>query len=819
MAQDETQLIEKIEDVTIENEMKTSYLDYSMSVIIGRAIPDIRDGLKPVHRRTLFSLHQTGTHSNQPFKKSARIVGDVIGKYHPHGDQAVYDTLVRMAQDFSLRYPLVDGQGNFGSIDGDPAAAMRYTEVRLQKVANELLQDLDKNTVDFIPNYDGSMSEPVIFPALLPVLLLNGSSGIAVGMATSIPPHHVGELIDAFVHFLDNRDATIAELMEILKGPDFPTGGFVFGKKSLLDAYESGRGTIIVRAKAVVESDKRNRQRIVVTEIPYQTNKSRILENIARLVKSKKIEGISDLRDESDRDGMRIVIDIKRDEIPEVILNSLYKYTQLQTTFSINLLAIVNRQPKQFNLTDYFNYFLGHRKEVVRRRSLFELAKAERRAHIIEGLKIALDKLDLVIKIIRSSKNRLNAKDRLMESLPLSEIQTDAILDLQLYRLTGLEVDKLEAEYIELLKLINYLKELLDSERMMLSVIKKELQNVRDQYHDERRTTIIEPELTDIRIEDLIKDEDFVILYTRNGYVKRTTLSTYRNQHRGTMGRRGFGLRDEDMISRIFVASAHDYILTFTEMGRLFWIRAYDIPEGDTTSRGKPINRLIGIDSKEKVCSVINIKEFSEDRYVMLFSRKGYVKKTSLAAFSNPRSNGIIAADVPDGDTLFEAQISTGESEVIVGTHLGKALRFHESDVREMGRNARGVRCIKLDKEDFVVGADVISETDLYILTVTESGIGKKSDLQLYRPQTRGGKGLINIRISEKLGRVIGLVTLGESDDIILSSRNGIVNKMCSEGIRSQGRATQGVRVLKVKDGDRLVSLEKVQSDEDSSDL
>ena len=819
MAQDETQLIEKIEDVTIENEMKTSYLDYSMSVIIGRAIPDIRDGLKPVHRRTLFSLHQTGTHSNQPFKKSARIVGDVIGKYHPHGDQAVYDTLVRMAQDFSLRYPLVDGQGNFGSIDGDPAAAMRYTEVRLQKVANELLQDLDKNTVDFIPNYDGSMSEPVIFPALLPVLLLNGSSGIAVGMATSIPPHHVGELIDAFVHFLDNRDATIAELMEILKGPDFPTGGFVFGKKSLLDAYESGRGTIIVRAKAVVESDKRNRQRIVVTEIPYQTNKSRILENIARLVKSKKIEGISDLRDESDRDGMRIVIDIKRDEIPEVILNSLYKYTQLQTTFSINLLAIVNRQPKQFNLTDYFNYFLGHRKEVVRRRSLFELAKAERRAHIIEGLKIALDKLDLVIKIIRSSKNRLNAKDRLMESLPLSEIQTDAILDLQLYRLTGLEVDKLEAEYIELLKLINYLKELLDSERMMLSVIKKELQNVRDQYQDERRTTIIEPELTDIRIEDLIKDEDFVILYTRNGYVKRTTLSTYRNQHRGTMGRRGFGLRDEDMISRIFVASAHDYILTFTEMGRLFWIRAYDIPEGDTTSRGKPINRLIGIDSKEKVCSVINIKEFSEDRYVMLFSRKGYVKKTSLAVFSNPRSNGIIAADVPDGDTLFEAQISTGDSEVIVGTHLGKALRFHESDVREMGRNARGVRCIKLDKEDFVVGADVISETDLYILTVTESGIGKKSDLQLYRPQTRGGKGLINIRISEKLGRVIGLVTLGESDDIILSSRNGIVNKMCSEGIRSQGRATQGVRVLKVKDGDRLVSLEKVQSDEDSSDL
>ncbi|HDP94784.1 MAG TPA: DNA gyrase subunit A [Candidatus Aminicenantes bacterium] len=815
MAERDILIAQAVEDVTIENEMKTSYLDYSMSVIIGRAIPDIRDGLKPVHRRTLLSLHATGTHHNQPYKKSARIVGDVIGKYHPHGDSAVYDTLVRMAQDFSLRYPLVDGQGNFGSIDGDPPAAMRYTEVRLQRIANELLQDLDKETVNQLPNYDGSLTEPEIFPALLPVLLLNGSSGIAVGMATSIPPHHIGELIDAFVYFLEHREASVAELMEIVKGPDFPTGGFVFGRRSLLDAYETGRGTIVVRAKAVVETDLRNRQRIVVTEIPYQTNKARILENIAQLVKNRRIEGISDLRDESDREGMRIVIDIKRDEIPEVILNSLYKYTQLQTTFSINLLAIVNQQPRQFNLIDYFNYFLGHRKEVVRRRSLFELDKAEKRAHIIEGLKIALDNLDTVIRLIRSSKNRQQAKERLLAALPLTEVQTDAILDLQLYRLTNLEVDKLEAEYVELLKLINYLRELLDSERMMLSVIKKELLAVRDKYQDERRTTIIEQDLSDIRIEDLIKDEDFVILYTRNGYIKRTTLSTYHNQNRGTIGRRGVSLREEDMISRVFVASAHDYILTFTERGRMFWIRVYDLPEGDTTSKGKPINRFLGIDGEDNVCSVINIKEFSSDRYVMLFSRQGYVKKTSLAAFSNPRSNGIIAADVPKNDTLFEAQISNGDNDVIVGTHLGKALRFYEKDVREMGRTARGVRCIRLGKGDFVVGAAVIGESDQTILTVTQNGIGKKSDLDLYRIQTRGGKGLINIRYTEKVGRVIGLVTLGSCDDLILSSRKGIVNKICSDAIRSQGRATQGVRLLQLREGDQLVSLEKVRSDEE----
>jgi len=804
-----------IEEVAIESEMKTSYLDYSMSVIIGRAIPDIRDGLKPVHRRSLFSMHQTGSHYNQPYKKSARIVGDVIGKYHPHGDAAVYDTVVRMAQDFSLRYPLVDGQGNFGSIDGDPPAAMRYTEVRLQKIANEMLNDLDKGTVDFVPNYDGSLTEPAIFPALLPMLLLNGTSGIAVGMATSIPPHNLGELIDAFTYFVDNRDASVGELMKIMPGPDFPTGGFVFGQNMIKAAYETGKGSFVVRAKAVVETDNKGRQKIVVTEIPYQTNKAKILENIADLVKTKRLEGISDLRDESDRDGLRIVIEIKKDEIPEVILNTLFKHTQLQTSYSIILLAIVNQQPQQFNLVEYFNYFLGHRKEIVRRRSLFELDKAEKRAHIIEGLKIALGKLDMVIKIIRGSKSRPEAKNSLMEKIKLTAVQADAILDMQLYRLTGLEIEKLENEYIDLIKLINYLKELLASERMMLNVIKEELRKVKEQFADKRRTEIVAKQLSDFKIEDMIKDEDFVISYTRNGYIKRTTLSSYRSMNRGTMGKKGIGLKEEDAISRVFVASAHAYILAFTEKGRMFWIKVYDIPEADSAGRGKPINRLIGIGPEEKVCSVINVKEFSEDKFVMLFSKLGYVKKTSLAAFSRPRINGIIAAEVPDKDLLLEAQITSGRNEIILGTYLGKALKFKEENVRPMGRGARGVIAIKLGKGDFVVGADVIDEKDKYILTVTANGIGKKSDLALYRLQNRGGKGLINIKITEKLGKVVGLVTLNDEDsEIILCSEKGILNKQDTSELRAKGRATQGVKLVNLKPGDRVVAIEKVKQEE-----
>jgi len=809
---------DKIENVTIENEMQTSYLDYSMSVIIGRAIPHIRDGLKPVHRRTLYSLHQTGTHYNQPYKKSARIVGDVIGKYHPHGDTAVYDTLVRMAQDFSLRYQLVDGQGNFGSIDNDPPAAMRYTEVRLTKISNLLLTDLDKNTVNFSPNYDGSLTEPEIFPALLPVLLLNGSTGIAVGMATSVPPHNLKELIDTFIYFVDNREATTLQLMEILKGPDFPTGAIIYGKYSLQQAYETGRGNIVVRARSTVETDKKEKQSIIINEIPYLVNKAKIIETIDNLRKSKKVPGISEVRDESDRDGMRIVIEIKRDEIPDVILNSLYKYTQLQSTFSINLLAIANNQPVHFNLKDYFNHFLGHRKEVVKRRSLFELEKAEKRAHIIEGLKIALDKLDLVIKIIRSSKNRAEAKENLLAQLPLTSVQTDAILDMQLYRLTGLEIDKLESEYAELLKQIDYLKQLLSSERMLLSLIKEELLAVAEQFKDERRTTIIAEDLHEFDVQDLIKDEDFVISVTKKGYIKRTALTSYKSQKRGTVGRKGVDLREEDVVSRLLVASAHNYLLVFTEKGRMFWKKVYEIPEADISGRGKPINRLIGISEDEKVCSVINVKEFSQYMYVMLFSRQGYVKKTSLSAFSRPRVNGIIAADVREGDSLFEAQISDGDDEIILGTNLGKAIRFHEWDVREIGRTGRGVIGIRMDKNDFVVGADVIRENDKYILTVTENGIGKKSQLDLYRIQNRGGKGLINIRINERLGKVIGLVTLRDREEFILSSEQGKTIKQDSDAIRAQGRATQGVRIINLKAGDRLVALEKVRSEAEGNE-
>ncbi len=816
-----TIIVDRIEDVTIENEMQTSYLDYSMSVIIGRAIPDIRDGLKPVHRRTLFSLHATGTHYNQPYKKSARIVGDVIGKYHPHGDSAVYDTLARMAQDFSLRYPLVDGQGNFGSIDGDPPAAMRYTEVRLAKIANQLLTDIDKDTINFIPNYDGSMEEPEIFPAALPNLLLNGSTGIAVGMATNIPPHNLKELIDAFVYFCDNRDTSIEQLLEFLKGPDFPTGGFIYGRYSLRKAYETGKGSIIVRSKSHVETDSKGREKIIFTEIPYMTNKSKIIENIALLVKTKKITGISDLRDESDRDGMRIVVELKRDEIPDVVLNNLFKHTQLQTSFSINLLAIANNQPLQFNLKDYFSYFLGHRKEIVRRRSLFELDKAEKRAHIIEGFKIALDKLDLVIKIIRSSSSKDIAKVNLMQALPLSPVQTDAILEMQLYRLTGLEIDKLEAEYIELLKLISYLKELLASERLMLNLIKEEMSLVAEQFQDKRRTTIIEQDLIDIDLEDMIKDEEFVISFTQQGYIKRTILSSYKVQKRNTVGRKGFDLKEADFISRIFVATAHQYILVFTEKGRMFWKKVYELPEGDTTGRGKPLNRLIGIGDEEKVCSIINVKEFAPDKYIMLFSKMGYVKKTALAAYSKPRANGIIAAEVREGDELIEAQITDGDNEIILGTNQGKAIKFNEKDVRVIGRTGMGVIGIRLNKDDLVVGADVIRETDKYVLTVTENGIGKKSDLSLYRLQARGGKGLINISINERLGKVIGLVTLDDSSDIILSSEQGKVIKQDASPLRSQGRATQGVRIINLKSGDRLVALEKVKSqtnDESSID-
>ncbi len=806
---EENTIIENIEDITIEKEMKTSYLDYSMSVIIGRAIPDIRDGLKPVHRRTLYSLHTTGTHYNQAYKKSARIVGDVIGKYHPHGDQAVYNTLVRMAQDFSMRYTLVDGQGNFGSIDGDAPAAMRYTEVRLKKISNQLLADLEKNTVNMVENYDGSLVEPEIFPTQLPILFINGSSGIAVGMATSIPPHNIKELIDAFIAFVDNKNISTFELMEYLKGPDFPTGGIIYGKNSILNAYETGRGSVVLRAKYHVE-EKKGRDSLIIDEIPYQTNKSKILENIANLVKLKKINDISDLRDESDKDGMRIVIELKRDTIPEVVMNLLYKHTQLQTVFSVNLLAIVNKQPKQFSLIDYFRYFLGHRKEVVKRRTIFDLNKAEKRAHIIEGLKIALDKLDLVIKIIRASKNREEAKNALQKELPLSDLQVNAILDMQLYKLTGLEIDKLNTEYAELQKKINYYKELLSNEEMMINLIKEETISASKEFEDERRTEIIDYEISGFNKEDFIPDDDFIIIFTKEGYIKRSDLNSYNNQNRGTIGKRGLGLKDDDFTKRIFVASAHEYILIFTEKGKLYWKKVHEIPESESNSKGRPINRIIDIDEGDSVCSIINIKEFSDNTNVVVMSEKGYIKKTPLSSFSNPRKGGIIAVKVSENDRIIEAQESNGSNDIIIGTREGKAIKFNEKDIRETGRNTRGVRAIRLKGDDIVVAADIIREESKYILCVSENGIGKKSSIDDYRIQRRGGSGLINMKINDKTGKVIGLLTLDDKDDIILCSKNGIVNKQSSDNMRQQGRNTQGVRIIKLRGDDKLVSLEKI---------
>ncbi len=803
-------LAKNLEEVAIDSEMKASYLDYAMSVIVGRAIPDLRDGLKPVHRRTIYSMHLTASHYNQPYKKSARIVGEVMGKFHPHGDAAIYDALVRMAQDFSLRYPLVDGQGNFGSIDGDPPAAMRYTEARLTKFAQVLLNDLEKNTVNFISNYDGTLQEPEIFPSAVPMLLLNGVSGIAVGMATSIPPHNIAELIDAFVCFIDNPEVSVDQLMKIMPGPDFPTGGFIFGRDSIKKAYETGKGSLVIRAKATVETDNKGRQKIVFTEIPFLCNKSKILESIANLIKERRIEGVTDLRDESDREGIRIVLDLKRDENPERILKALYKYTQLQSNFSIIFLAILDNQPRQFTLPEYFSCFLEHRKEVVRRRSLYELEKAEKRAHIIEGLKIALKNIELVIKLIRQSKNRSEARQLLIEKLSLTTVQSDAILDLQLYRLTSLEIDKLDNEYLELLKQISFLKELLASEKMLLNVIKSEMLKIKEEFADKRRTTIVDAELTETNLEDLIKDEDFVIFYTRNGYIKRTTLSAYRNQNRTTMGKKGFTLKEEDSISKLYVAAAKDYLLVFTERGRLYWLKVYDIPEGDLSGRGRPIQQLLPI-GEEKICSLISVKEFSSELDVLLFSKNGYVKKTPLSDFSRPRSSGIIAASVDDGDSLLEAVVAPKNSEVILGTNLGKAIIFNVDEIREMGRNARGVIAIRLDKGDFVIGADLISPKQRYILTCTENGFGKKSDLSLYRRQKRGGKGILNIKVSERIGRVVGLVTLDEDlTEIVISSLKGNVKKLDTMTLRPQGRATQGVRIINLRSEDRVVAVEKI---------
>lgn len=801
----------KLSVVSLEKEMRQSYLDYAMSVIIGRAIPDIKDGLKPVHRRTLFAMHDMGNIWNKPYKKSARIVGDVIGKYHPHGEMAVYDTLVRMAQDFSLRYPLVDGQGNFGSIDGDPPAAMRYTEVRMRKLSQEMLADLDKDTVNFVPNYDGSLQVPEVLPAKFPNLLVNGSSGIAVGMATNIPPHNMGEVIDGIIYLIKHPNATLEKIMQFVSGPDFPTGGYIFGVDGIKSAYETGRGIIKLRARAMIERGRKNeRDRIVITEIPFQVNKGKLLESIAQLVNNKKIEGIADIRDESDREGMRIVIEIRKGEFPEVVLNNLYKHTALQTSFGIHLLAIVEKQPKVMSLLEMMRYFISHRQDVVRRRTRYELKKAEHRAHILEGLNIALDHLDEVIALIRASRTVEQARKGLISNFELTKIQAQAILEMQLQKLTGLERDKILKEYNELKKLIADLRKILGSEELIYGIIIDELKEIRQSYQDERRTEIIPEEISEIKAEDLIKEEDVVLTYTSSGYVKRTSLSYYHFQSRGGKGRRGISMKAEDVVQDLFISSTHSYLLIFTDKGRLYWLKALLIPDLGVASRGKSIKNLVEMEPDEKAKSVVAVKEFSEDKFIVMLCSDGRIKKTALSDFRHIRKGGIIAIGMNPKSELLSAKLTDGDKNIIIGTKLGKAIKFKESDVRSMGRQAAGVKAISLSKKDKIIGMVIAGDDEKYIFTASEKGQGKKTEVDQYPKHRRGGKGVINLKISAKTGNAIGIVGVSD-EDVILITETGKVIRIKTEQVRSLGRATQGVKLINLEKGDKVVSIVKVR--------
>lgn len=797
--------------VNIEDEMKESYLSYSMSVIIGRALPDVRDGLKPVHRRILFGMEEAGNQWNRPYKKSARIVGDVMGKYHPHGDAALYDALVRMAQDFSMRYTLVDGQGNFGSIDGDPPAAMRYTEVRLDRIASEMLEDLEKETVDFVPNYDGGEHEPLVLPAKIPNLLLNGSSGIAVGMSTNIPPHNLNELTSAVIAQIKNPEITLDELMTHIPGPDFPTGGFITGKRPIREAYETGRGIIRIRAKARIERQKKgDREVIIVTEIPYQVNKTRLIERMADLVKEEKIKGISDIRDESDRDGIRVVIEVKRGDYADVVLNQLYKHTPMDTSFGIILLALVRNQPRVLSLKETINHFIEHRKEVVTRRTQFELAKAEARLHILEGLKIALDHLDEVIALIRGSDSPQTAKDGLMQKLGLSELQAQAILDMRLQRLTALERDKILEERKELIATVERLKEILAKEHLILEIITDELSAIKDKYGDERRTEILDS-LEEISLEDLIADEDMVVTITHDGYIKTTPLSIYRSQKRGGKGRTGITTKELDFVETLFIASRHNYVLFFTNLGRCYWKKVHEIPEAGPAARGKALVNLLNLTSGEKVAAVLPVKEFKEGSYIMMATRKGIVKKTELMAYSNPRVGGIIALKIRDGDELLAARLTSGSDEILLTSYFGQAIRFKEDDVRDMGRTATGVIGIRLDKGDKVVSLEVIENPEAQILTVTEMGFGKRTLVSEYRVTGRGGKGIITIKTTGRNGRVVGAFQVTNDTQImIITTQSGKVIRMNASGISVYGRGTQGVKLIGLAPDERVAAIAKV---------
>jgi DNA gyrase subunit A len=797
--------------VNIEDEMKKSYMDYAMSVIIQRALPDIRDGLKPVHRRTLYSMHEMGNRWNRPYKKSARIVGDIMGRYHPHGDSAIYDTVVRMAQEFSLRYMLIDGQGNFGSIDGDPPAAMRYTEIRMARIAEELLADLEKDTVDFVPNYDETMEEPNVLPARLPVLLLNGSSGIAVGVATNIPPHNLCELVDGVVALIKDPDISIDGLMQHIHGPDFPTAGFINGREGILSAYRTGRGIIRLRARAIVERNARNdKESIIVTELPYQVNKANLIEKISELVKDKKIGGISDLRDESDREGIRIVIDLKREEASAVILNQLYKYTQMESTFGIIMLAIDHGQPRVFNLKEILQSFVNFRREVINRRTLYELKVAKDRAHILEGLIIALKNIDAIIAVIKASKNPQDASQQLCERFDLTEIQAKAILEMRLQRLTGLERDKIDEEYAELTKLIAQLQGILDDPQKVLDLIVTELVEIKDRYGDERRTEIV-TSLEDIEIEDMIVEEDMVVTVSHSGYIKRNAVSLYKSQRRGGRGKVGMSTREEDFVERIFIASTHDYVLIFTNTGRLYWLKVYQIPQAGRATKGKAIVNLINMTGEERVAAILPVKAFSEGKFVVMVTKKGIIKKTDLLAYSNPRSGGIIAISIDEDDKLIDVQMTMGQQELLLGTRKGKAIRFKEEDVRMMGRTARGVIGIRMDKDDDVVGMEIPTQGN-FIVTVSEKGVGQRAAVEEYPVQGRGGKGVINLR-QAKGGNITGILQVAGDEDMVLISDSGKIIRLKVGDIRTSHRSTQGVILIDLEPTERLVSLARAEKE------
>jgi DNA gyrase subunit A len=819
---DNSQSEDRIIPINIDEEMRSAYIDYSMSVIVSRALPDVRDGLKPVHRRVLFGMLDLGLNNSKPYKKSARIVGEVMGKYHPHGDSSVYDTMVRMAQEWSLRYPLVEGQGNYGSIDGDNPAAMRYTEARLEKIAEEMLADINKDTIDFQLNFDDSLQEPTVLPAKFPNLLVNGASGIAVGMATNMAPHNLSEVIDATIALMDNRQIEVTELMKFIKGPDFPTGGIIYGYEGAKDAFETGRGRIVLRARAEIEVYNNDRERIIVSEIPYQVNKSTMIERTAELVNEKKLEGITAIRDESNREGIRIVYEIKRDSNAAIVLNNLYKYTSLQTSFSVNNIALVHGRPMMLNLRDLIHHFVEHRLEVIIRRTRFELAEALKRAHILEGLLIALDHLDEVIKLIRASETPEAARDGLMTEFGLSEIQARAILDMTLRRLTGLERDKIKAEYAELMKQIEYYRTILADEGLRMQIIKDELLEIKEKYGDERRTEMVHSS-AEMNTEDFIEDEDVVITISREGYIKRTPLTEYRRQGRGGKGAIGSNSRDADFIEHLLIASNHNYMLFFTEAGRCFWLRVFEIPEGSRTSKGRAIQNIINIPKEENIKAYIKLvslkdKEYLENNFIIMCTRKGTIKKTSLEAYSRPRANGINAININDGDTLLEANLTSGTSEIVMALKSGRAIRFNEAKVRPMGRTATGVRGITLeDDNDEVVGMISIDNPETTVLVVSEKGYGKRTDIDDYRVTNRGGKGVKTLNVTDKTGKLVAIKGVTDKEDLMIINKSGILIRIAISELRTMGRATQGVRLITLKGDDEIASVAKIEHD-DSED-